>query len=70
MEFKTSKADPDIWMRLSKDESNYDYIAVYADDLGIAMKNPAEFWKTNKEKYKYKLKGDGPMESHLGCSYK
>ena len=57
-------------MRLSKDESVYKYIMVYVDDLALTMKNPAEFCKTLKEKYKFKLKGDGRMEFHLGCSYK
>ena len=70
MGFKPSKADPDIWMRLSKDESVYEYISVYVDDFAIAMKNLAEFCKTVKEKYNFKLKGDGPMEIHLGFSYK
>ena len=70
MGFEPSKADPDIWVRLSKDESVYEYIAVYVDDLVITMKYPAELCKTLKEKVKFKLKGDGPMEFHLGCSYK
>jgi Reverse transcriptase (RNA-dependent DNA polymerase) len=34
------KAEPDIWMR--KKRSPYEYIAVYVDDLAIAMKNPKE----------------------------
>ena len=48
MGLKPSKADPDVWMRLSKDESVYEYIAVYVDDLAIAMKilqNSAEHSK-------------------------
>ena len=43
MGFKPSKADPDIWMKLSKDESVFKCIAVYLADLAIPMKNPAEF---------------------------
>ena len=38
MGFKPSRADPDIWMKLSKDDSHYEYIAVYVDDLAICMK--------------------------------
>jgi hypothetical protein len=34
------KAEPDIWMR--KKGNLYEYIAVYVDDLSIAMKNPKE----------------------------
>ena len=41
--FKPSKADPDIWMRSSKDGTLYEYIAVYVDDLAIYMKDPKPF---------------------------
>ena len=40
MNFKPSKADPDIWMRSSKDGTHYEYIAVYVDDIDICMKDP------------------------------
>ena len=67
MGFKPSKADPDIWMKSSKDASHYEYIAVYVDDLAICMKDPKSFCDTLKEKYKLKLKGVGPINYHLGC---
>ena len=69
MGFKPSKADPDIWMKSSKDASHYEYIAVYVDDLAICMKDPKSFCDTLKEKYKLKLKGVGPINFHLGCGY-
>ena len=69
MGFKPSKADPDIWMKSSKDGSHYVYIAVYVDDLAICMKDPTSFCDTLKEKYKLKLKGVGPINYHLGCGY-
>ena len=69
MGFKPSKADPDIWMKSSKDGSHYEYIAVYVDDLAICMKDPKAFCDTLKEKYKLKLKGVGPINYHLGCGY-
>ena len=69
MGFKPSKADPDIWMKSSKDASHYEYIAVYVDDLAICMKDPKSFYDTLKEKYKLKLKGVGPINYHLGCRY-
>ena len=69
MGFKPSKADPDIWMKRSKDGSHYEYMAVYVDDLAISMKNPKSFCDTLKEKYKLKLKGVGPIYYHLGCGY-
>ena len=69
MGFKPSKADPDIWMKSSKDGTHYEYIAVYVDDLAICMKDPKSFCDTLKEKYKLKLKGVGPINYHLGCGY-
>ena len=51
MGFKPSRADPDIWMKPSKDGSHYEYIAVYVDDLAICMKDPKSFCDTLKEKY-------------------
>ena len=46
MGFKPSKADPDIWMKSSKDDNHYEYIAVYVDDLAICMKCPQAFCDT------------------------
>ena len=64
MGFKPSRADPDIWMKSSKDGSHYEYIAVYVDDLDICMKDLNSFCDTLKEKYKLKLKGVGPINYH------
>ena len=66
MGFKPSKADPDIWIKSTKDDNHYEYIA---DDLAIWMKDPEAFCDTLKEKYKLKLKGVGPISYHLGCEY-
>ena len=69
MDLKPSKADPDIWMKLSKDGMHYEYIAVYVDDLAIWMQDSQEFCDTLKEKYKLKLKGVGLLSYHLECGY-
>jgi hypothetical protein len=72
MGFVPSKADPDVWMREAKKPSGelvYEYIAVYVDDLCIAAIDPDEILGQLKGKYKYKLKGDGPIEFHLGCNF-
>jgi Reverse transcriptase (RNA-dependent DNA polymerase) len=53
------KAEPDIWMR--KKGSIYEYIAVYVDDLAIAMKNPKKFTNILETKHKFKLKGTRPI---------
>ncbi|KAL7570277.1 hypothetical protein ACA910_020698 [Epithemia clementina (nom. ined.)] len=69
MGFTPSKNDPDIWMRPSKEGKVYEYIAVYVDDLAIAAKDPAEICQILRDKFKFKLKEDGPLEYHLGCGY-
>ena len=69
LKFKPSKADPDVWMRPEPGGTCYEYIAVYVDDLAIAAKDPQAFCNELK-KYNLKLKGVGPLEYHLGCTYK
>jgi len=67
MGFYPSKAEEDIWMHKNGDV--YEYIAVYVDDLCIAAKNPQEIADILENKYKYKLKGTGPIQFHLGCDF-
>ena len=69
MNFEPCKADTDVWLRPTSDKSCYEYIAVYVDDLLIYMKDSASFCKTLKDKFKFKLKGDGPISYHLGMNY-
>ena len=66
--FQPSKADPDIWMKLSKDGTHYEYISVYLEDLAICMQDHQDFCYSLEEKYKLKLKGIGQI-SYLGCGY-
>ena len=70
LKFKPSKADPDVWMIPEPGGTCYEYIAVYVDDLAIAAKDPQTFCNELKKKYNLKLKGVGPLEYHLGCTYK
>jgi hypothetical protein len=67
MGFFASLADPCIWMR--RVDNHYEYIAVYVDDLAIASKCPADIIRALTEDYKFKLKGTGLMEFHLGCDF-
>ena len=69
MDFKASKAAPDIWIRSSKDGTHYAYIAVYVDDLAICMEDPQAFCDTVKEECKLKVKGIGLLSYHLECGY-
>ena len=70
LKFKPSKANPDVWMRPEPGGTCYEYIAVYVDDIAIAAKDPQAFYNELKKKYNLKLKGVGPLEYHLGCTYK
>ena len=65
--FHPCRAEPDIWLR--KNGSTYDYIAVYVDDLAIAMKDPQKIINTLEEKHKFNLKGSGPLTFHLGADF-
>ncbi len=65
--FMPCRAEPDTWMRRNGDI--YEYLAVYVDDLCIAMKNPKEFTDHLMEKYKFKLKGTGSISFHLGMDF-
>jgi hypothetical protein len=67
MGFNPSRADPDVWMR--RQDNFYEYIAVYVDDIAMAARKPKEITTMLMEKYKYKLKGVGPIEYHLGCDF-
>jgi hypothetical protein len=67
MGFFPSLADPYIWMR--RVDNHYEYIAVYVDDLAIASTCPAGIIRALTEDYKFKLKGTGLMEFHLGCDF-
>jgi hypothetical protein len=47
----------------------YEYVAVYVDDLALALLEPEKFVETLKEKYNFKFKGTGPISFHLGMDF-
>ena len=67
MEFFPCRVEPDIWIR--EKNNQYEYIAVYVDDLAIAAANPEEITDTLEKEYDFKLKGTGPLKYHLGCDF-
>lgn len=67
MGFFPSRADPDIWMRAKDD--HYEYIGIYVDDLEICSKDPAAIIHELEQTHKFKLKGTGELEFHLGCNF-
>jgi hypothetical protein len=60
-------AAKDIWMRDKGD--HYEYVAVYVDDLLIASREPQTIITALETTHKFKLKGSGPTEFHLGCDF-
>jgi len=51
-------------------ESLWEYVATYVDDLCIVMRNPNEFLEVfTFNPYNFKLKGSGPLSFHLGCGF-
>ena len=68
MGFRPSKAESDIWMRDAGD--HWEYVACYVDDLLIASREPQKIIDDLEGKpHKFKLKGTGPVEFHLGCDF-
>ena len=51
-------------------KDKYNYIAIYVEDLLIASEAPQQIIHDLKDKFMLKIKGDGPLEYHLGCDYK
>ena len=51
LKFTPTRADPDLWIRLSDDEKPYKYIATYVDDLIVVAKEPMTYLNKIKSKY-------------------
>lgn len=66
-DFTPCKAEPDIWMCRNGDQ--YEYVAVYVDDLAFAVKDPQAFIDILKNDYQFKIKEAGPLEFHLGADF-
>ena len=67
MGFFPSRAETDIWMRRVGD--HYEYICVYVDDIIVCSLRPRDITDALETKYKFSLKGTGPIHFHLGCDY-
>ena len=68
LDLKPCKADPCVCLREVKNK--YEFMAIYVDDFLIASEEPQQIIQDLKEKFKLKIKDDGPLEYHLGCDYK
>ena len=51
MGFRPSRADQDIWYRLSEDGKTYEYIASHVDDIIIVSKDPREIMNALEQEY-------------------
>ena len=69
MGFSSYKPVPCVWLRKAKCSTKYEYVAIHVDDLLIACTCASEFIHTLKRKHNLKIKGDGPLQYHLGCDY-
>ena len=65
--FAPSKSEPDIWMRPT--ETCYEYIAVYVDDIAMALHDPQAFIALLEDKHKFSFKGTGKLSFHLGSDF-
>jgi hypothetical protein len=65
MGFFPCKAEPDIWMRHVDD--HYEYIATYVDDLAISSKDPKAITDILMNKYNFKLKVLGRLNTISAC---
>ena len=54
---------------MCRNGEQYEYIAVYIDDLTFALKDPQSFIDILKQKYHFKIKEAGPLEFHLGANF-
>ena len=58
--FTPCRAELDIWMHKNGDQ--YEYVAVYVNDLAFAIKDPQAFVDVLKNSYNFKIKETGPLE--------
>ena len=65
--FKPCKAETCIWLRRVEDK--YEYVAVYVDDLALALDDPQAVVDLLHKKYGFKFKGTGPVSFHLRCDF-
>jgi hypothetical protein len=54
---------------MRKNHDKYEYVAVYVDELAVAMTDPKAFIDVLQTKYKFKTKGSGSISFHFGMEY-
>ena len=51
MDFTASRADPDLWIKSSDDNTTYEYIASHVDDVIIVCKDPDKYINILKDNF-------------------
>ena len=54
---------------MHRNVEQYEYIAVYVDNIAFALHDPQSFIDTLKSKYNFKIKEAGPLEFHLRADF-
>lgn len=66
--FVPTRYDNDVWIRLSKDKSYYEYVCSHVDDFCIFSRDPESIMKQIKSVFT--VKSEGPPEYYLGNDFK
>ena len=67
MGFKPTRADPDLWIKASKNGKKYEYLATYVDDIIIVAEDPMKYLETLKNKFPIRNIEEMP-EYYLGSN--
>lgn len=70
--FTMCSAKLDIWTRTARNKNGIEvceYVAVYVEDLLLAMVDPQDFVQHLMDKYQFKFKGTGAVTFHLGVDF-
>ena len=71
MGFKSSLADPDVWMKPEIDQNgfkHYSYVLVYVDNILILDKIPAKYMTMIQEKFPVKKESIEKQKIYLGAN--
>jgi hypothetical protein len=68
MGFVPTRFDSDVWIRLDKEKSSYDYIGMHTDVLMVVGYNAKKVFEDLQKVYTIKVVA--PPSFHLGCDYK
>ena len=70
LQYRSSLADPDIWLRLNvmqNGELYYEYVAVYVDDILVIAENPKQTMDCLAKLYRLKEGSVGEPSQYLGA---